>query len=62
MKILWQRDFTPNTFTNSEIDAQKIVLNFHKSQDEFRFGMLHISVPDSEMTVDSIKYYSLIER
>lgn len=61
MKILLQRDFTPNTLTSSVIDAQKIVLNFRKSQNEIRFGMLHISVPDSEMTADSIKYYSLID-
>lgn len=62
MKILWQRDFTLNNLTSSVIDAQNFVLNFQKSQDEFRFRILHISVPDSEMTVDSIKYYSLIDQ
>lgn len=61
MKILLQRDFTPNTLTSSVIDAQKIVFNFRRAEYELRFGMLHISVPDSEMTVDSIKYYSLID-
>jgi len=61
VKILLQSDFNPNAFTSTVIDAQKIVLNFHQSQNELRFGMLHISVPDSEMTADSIKYYSLID-
>ena len=61
IKILMQRDFTTNTLTSSVIDAQKIVLNFHKSQYELRFGMMHISIPDSEMTADSIKYFSLID-
>lgn len=60
MKLLLQRNFTPNTLTSSVIDVQKIALNFHKSQYELRFGTLHISVPDSELTADSIKYYSLL--
>lgn len=61
MKILRQRDFTPNNLTHSVIDAQKIVLNFRQTQNVLLFGMLHISIPDSEMTADSIKYYSLFD-
>jgi len=61
MKILWQREFTLNNLKSSVIEAQNFVLNFQKSQDELRFGTLHITVPDSEMTVDSIKYYSLMD-
>jgi hypothetical protein len=34
IKILFQSDFNPNGFTSTEIDAQKIVLNFHTSQDD----------------------------
>ena len=60
MKILGQGNFTPNSLTTSTIDAQKIVLNFHQSQNALHFGSLHISVPDSEMTADSIKYFSVI--
>jgi hypothetical protein len=60
MKILWNRDFTLNDITSSVINARKIVFDFRKSQDELRIGMLHISVPDSELVTDSIKYYSLI--
>ncbi|MGD0338271.1 MAG: hypothetical protein ABSB78_05730 [Bacteroidota bacterium] len=60
MKILWQRDFTLNTLTSSVLNAHDIVLNFPKSQNELRVGMLHLSVPDSEMVADSMKYYSLL--
>jgi hypothetical protein len=60
MDILRQRDFTPHTLTSSVIDAHKIVLIFRQSQNVLRFGMLHISVPDSEMVTESIKYYSLL--
>lgn len=61
MKILWKRDFALNDLSSSVIDVQKIVLSFQKSQNELCIGFLHISVPDSEMTADSIKYYSLID-
>lgn len=61
MKILLQNDFTSNILSSSVIDAQKVVIHFHKPQYELRFGMLHISVPDSGMTADSIKYQSLID-
>ncbi len=60
IKILWQGQFTLNNLTSSTIDAQNIVFNLRQTQDEFSLGMLHISVPDSEIVADSIKYYSLI--
>ena len=56
IKILLQSDFNPNTISSSVIDAQNIVFNFHKSQEEIRLSKLHISVLDSVMMVDSIKY------
>ena len=61
LKILLQKDSTLNVASSAIIDAEKIVFNFHKSQDRIRFKTLHISVPDSEMAADSIKYYSLID-
>lgn len=61
MKILLQKDFTLNILASLVIDAQKIKFDFHKSQYALHFGKLHISVPDSEMTADSMKYYSLID-
>ena len=56
IKILLQSDFNPNTISSSVIDAQNIIFNFNKSQEEIRFGKLHISVLDSVVMVDSIKY------
>lgn len=60
MKILGQRNFTPNSLSSSVIDAQKIELNFRPSGNVIRIATLHIAVPDSEMTADSIKYFSLL--
>ena len=60
IKILRQGDFTPDILKSSTLDAHDIVVNFRQSQNVLRFGMLHISVPDSEIVSDSIKYFSLI--
>ena len=60
MKILWQKNITSNTITNSVIDAHKIILNFPQSQIGLCFAALHLSLPDSDMTADSVKYFSLI--
>jgi hypothetical protein len=60
VKILWKRDFALNDLRSSVINARKIILNFRKSQDELSIRMLNISVPDSQMVTDSIKYHSLI--
>lgn len=59
IKILLQTDFNPNNLSSSVIDAQNILFSFHKSQEELYLGMLHISVPDSAMVTDSIKYRPL---
>ena len=47
IKILRQGDITPDILSGSALDAQNIILNFHQSQNVLRFGMLHISTPDS---------------
>ncbi|PKL82084.1 MAG: hypothetical protein CVV24_11965 [Ignavibacteriae bacterium HGW-Ignavibacteriae-3] len=60
MKIFLQSDSAPNTLKTSVIDAKKILLSFHSTKEEIIVGSLHISVPDSELIADSIKYYSLI--
>jgi hypothetical protein len=61
MKIFLQRDSTSKILQSLVIDAGRTVINFNQSQTELRFRMLHISVPDSEMTADSIKYFSLLD-
>jgi len=61
IKILRHGDFTPDILSGSALDAQDIIFNFRQSQKVLRFGMLHISTPDSEIVADSVVYYSLIE-
>lgn len=60
LKILFQSEFSNDIINSTVIDAEKIVLNFHCDQNEIRCAMLHISVPDSVMVSDSIKYFPLI--
>lgn len=60
IKILWQKGISPNNLSRLVIDAQNIILSFHKSQEGLKFGMLHISVPDSELIADSTIYFPLI--
>ena len=57
IKILFQSDFNPNILSSSVIDGQNIVFNFLKSQEELRLGKLYISVMDSVIISDSIKYH-----
>lgn len=61
MKLILQKDFSPNTITSLVLDAQNIEMSFLSSHDELRLKMLHISMSDSLMTVDSVKYYSPID-
>ncbi len=58
MKILLNKDPIPNAFEHSVIDLKEANVIFHHSPYELRFSMLHISVPDSIMSADSIKFYS----
>jgi hypothetical protein len=60
LNILFNHDFTPRTLTSLKVDARNIVIDFRNSMEELRLDMLHISIPDSEMVCDSIKYYPLL--
>jgi hypothetical protein len=61
MHLLWGGSLGPNDFANTVVEAQEIVLNFSQSQYRLRCKRLRVSVPDSEMVADSMKYYSLID-
>jgi hypothetical protein len=61
MKILKVKAFDPNTLKEMVMDAQTIKLIFNKSQMGLSLGNLHMSIPDSELVADSLKYYSLID-
>jgi len=55
--LLWGRKLGPNDFANSVVDAQDIEINFLRSQYELRCGLLHISVPDSEIVVEALNLH-----
>ena len=61
MKIFLQRNFTLDVFTQTFIDAENIATNFYKEQNELLFENVHISVPDSEVTANSIKYHPSVD-
>jgi hypothetical protein len=60
MKILWNKDITLNDFRSSIINAQNITLTFRQTLNELYIDKLHVSIHDSEMMIDSIKFYSLL--
>jgi hypothetical protein len=59
MHLLWGGKLGADDLANADLYAQDIKLNFPQSQYEFRCKRLRLSVPDSEMVTDSIRYYSL---
>lgn len=59
LKLLWRKDSASNTLAGSVLDAENIFLHFRPSQNELHIGTVHLSAPDSEMIIDSIRYYSL---
>ena len=61
MKLLRVKAFDPGILKDVVMDAQKIELIFNRSQMELSIGNIHISVPDSELVANSLKYYSLID-
>jgi hypothetical protein len=60
LNVLLNKDFTAETLSSLKIDAQNIVVNFRNSQNELKLERIHISIPDSEMVCDSLRYYSLL--
>ena len=59
LDLLWARGFVPNSLTGTTLDAHGIVVRFPKEQYEVRCRLLRISVPDSEVVVDSLKLHPL---
>lgn len=59
LKILAESDFNPEVISNSKINTKKIILNFNKLHYKLSLKNFHISLPDSEMNADSIKYNPL---
>ncbi|MHB1688699.1 MAG: hypothetical protein ACYCVH_15205 [Ignavibacteriaceae bacterium] len=60
IKLLRDKNFSPNSIAEAALDAEGIVLNFKQSQNQIRCGRLHLSVPDSEIVADSLEFHPLI--
>ncbi len=58
--VFREKDFPFNSISKAALDAEGIVLNFKRSQNQIRFARLHLSVPDSEIVADSLEFYPLI--
>jgi len=57
MHLLWGGSLAPDDLANSVVDAHDIVLNLPQGQYEVRCGLLRVSVPDSEIVVESLKLH-----
>ncbi len=57
LHLLWGGSIRPDNFAGAVVDAQDIVLNFLQSQYEIRCGLLRVSVPDSEIVVDTLNLH-----
>ena len=51
---------SPKVVADAALDAQDIVINSEKSQDQIRCGRLHLSIPDSEIVADALEYHPSI--
>ncbi len=59
MHILLGGTLAPDDFANTVVDAQAVVLRFPQSHYELRSERLRVSLPDSELVVESFKYHPL---
>jgi len=57
LRILFQENMNTIALTGAEVDAQNVLFNFYKTQYLLSANQVHLSIPDSELIVDSIKYY-----
>ena len=57
--LLWGGSLTPRDLANTSVRADNIVLAFPQEQYELRCGALRVSVPDSQMTADSLELHPL---
>ena len=56
LRLFFQGNMNTITLNGTVIDAQNVIFNFHKTQYLLSANKVHLSMPDSEMIVDSIKY------
>jgi hypothetical protein len=59
LHLLWGGSLAPDDFANAVVDAHDIVLNFPQEQYALRCGPLRVSVPDSDIVIESVKFHPL---
>jgi hypothetical protein len=52
--MLWRGRFAPDELSDAVLSAHDVVLTFHREQYELRCRLLRVSVPDSDVVVDSL--------
>jgi len=60
IKLLLNKKFQSNSFDNAVLNAEGIVINFKQSQNQIQCVRLHLSVPDSMIVADSLRFHPLI--
>lgn len=58
--LLLGGDTTTDVFADAIIDAGRTVFTFSTSKQELHLGMLHLSLPDSELVLKSVMYDQLL--
>jgi hypothetical protein len=60
IKLLREKKLSPNSIAEAALDAEGIVLDFNRSENQIRCGRLHLSVPDSEIVAESLEFHPFI--
>lgn len=60
IKLLREKNISPNSIAETAIDVEGITLNFKQLQYQIRCGRLHLSGPDSDIVADSLEFNPLI--
>ncbi|MDR3628567.1 MAG: hypothetical protein P4L45_17100 [Ignavibacteriaceae bacterium] len=60
IELLREKGFSPNSITKAVLDVDGIVVNLNQSKDQILCRRLHLSVPDSDIVIDSLEYHPLI--
>ncbi|MGD0037766.1 MAG: hypothetical protein ABSC53_10795, partial [Bacteroidota bacterium] len=59
LHLLWGGNLAPNDFANSVVESQDIVLNLRQLHYALHCKRLSVSVPDSDIAVEALKYHPL---
>ncbi len=60
IKLLLKKKFQPNIIDNAVLDAEGIVINFKQSQNQIKCVRFHLSIPDSLIIADSLRFHPII--